>query len=149
MSTRSSAGAILGLLFCLLTACSAKQPRNVAETQAPGTPEARLIARMTESAAEDQRRAASRFDSLRQRRTNYACADGRGFTLVLMGSEERFAVILDEGRGFNLKEEPADRGKQYGDGTIRVDIEGMSAAVDVEGKPYFRDCSLQSAEPSR
>ena len=65
---------------------------------------------------------ANRVDALRQRRTTYSCGDGRGFTLLLTGREERFAVIVDEGRGFNLKEEPTDLGKQYGDGTIRVDL---------------------------
>ena len=136
-------------LVCLLTACSAKQSADVAGTEIPGAPEARLIARITETAAEDQQRMANRVDALRQRRTTYSCGDGRGFTLLLTGREERFAVIVDEGRGFNLKEEPTDLGKQYGDGTIRVDLEGTSAAVDVEGKPYFRDCTLQSAAPSR
>jgi len=83
------------------------------------------------------------FDELRQRRTSYSCADGRTFDLVLIGVDERFAVVVDQGRAFNLTGEPTSTGKQYGDGTILIHLDGNRASFAVEGKPYLRDCTLK------
>jgi len=76
---------------------------------------------------------------------NHICSDGREFTLIVLGIDEKFAIIVDGGNGlaFNLTQQPLEGGKRYSDGTIIVDIEGASTSVRVDGQPRFSDCHVK------
>ena len=85
------------------------------------------------------------FADCELRTWEYACTGDKSFILDVLPFDKSEAIFTDgtNRKRFTIYRQNADQLTRYDDGTLRVDLNGDSAIVFVEGQTYFTGCSRQ------